>query len=333
MSITITGGITFGSIGGVSIIAPPSTPTAGWYGGGNQLSGVPTPSTVYSSQVSRITFATDTATATDRGPLSATMYRNSAVGNNTYGWYLGGQAQPASTDMSLVTRITYATDTATSTNRGPLNSARYFLSSAGNDNYGWNGPGVANPSGSSSIVDRITYANDTATASSRGKLVTAKYSYSATGNANYGWFVGGYAFTGSITSTIDRIDYANDTATATARGLLSSNRTNMGASTATNYGYFAGGYYYPGPTPYAKSIVDRIDYANDTATALARGPLNVVRNYARGSGNSNYGWFAMGEGYVSSVSRIDYANDTATAVAKGPLNRSVQMGTSSSGIQ
>jgi len=38
-------------------------------------------------------------------------------------------------------------------------------------------------------------------------------------------------------------------------------------------GYFGGGDSGPGPT----SIVDRIDYSNDTATASPRGPLSIVR--------------------------------------------------------
>ena len=38
----------------------------------------------------------------------------------------------------------------------------------------------------------------------------------------------------------------------------------------SNFGYFGGG------APF--STVDRIDYANDTATASVRGPLSVVRS-------------------------------------------------------
>ena len=67
MSITITGGISFG--GGVGITAaPPSTPTAGWFAGG-QL-----PNTGNLSTVDRTTYATDTATASSRGPLASASY-------------------------------------------------------------------------------------------------------------------------------------------------------------------------------------------------------------------------------------------------------------------
>jgi hypothetical protein len=42
-------------------------------------------------------------------------------------------------------------------------------------------------------------------------------------------------------------------------------------SASWEYGYFGGG------GPAAVSTVDRIDYANDTATASVRGPLSAVR--------------------------------------------------------
>ena len=43
-------------------------------------------------------------------------------------------------------------------------------------------------------------------------------------------------------------------------------------ATPPNFGYFGGG--APGP-----SLVDRIDYANDTATAAVKGPLSLSRSY------------------------------------------------------
>ena len=75
MSITITtGGITMTG-GGVSFsAAPPTTSTAGWWAGGS-------PAT---STVQRITFATDTATPTVRGPLIGSFGNQGATGTFTY---------------------------------------------------------------------------------------------------------------------------------------------------------------------------------------------------------------------------------------------------------
>ena len=50
---------------------------------------------------------------------------------------------------------------------------------------------------------------------------------------------------------------------------MSAARSPIAATGNTNFGYFGGGY----PT---NSTVERIEYANDTATASPRGPLSVV---------------------------------------------------------
>ena len=84
-------------------------------------------------------------------------------------------------------------------------------------------------------------------------------------------------------------------------------------STPTS-GYFGGGY---SPT---YSTVDRINYANDTATALIRGPLSSARYHTGATSNNSYGWFGGGSGPKSTVDRIDYFNDTATASPRGPLS-------------
>ena len=262
MAIEIGPGWTIG--GGITVSSPPTGNTAGWFVGGASAPG-------QTSTVQRITFATDTATASVRGPLSsANSYRAGGAGNTTYGWYGGGMnpSLPApSMAITSVDRITYTTDTATATARGYLSSSRYYLSATGNQNYGWYGPGLTTVA-NSSIVDRITYATDTATAGSRGKLATQRSSYAATGNDNYGWFAGGSSIPGPIISSIDRIDYANDTATATTKGPLSSERNQIGSSSNSTYGWFGGGY----TSGAAVTTVNRIDFATDTATASVRGP-------------------------------------------------------------
>jgi hypothetical protein len=107
MAIEIGPGWTIG--GGISIVQPPSTPTAGWYAGGSNK-----------STIDRITFATDTATASVRGPLTSARYTFAGVTDNTtYGWF-GTGSNPSAGLVTTVDRITYATDTATADVRGPM---------------------------------------------------------------------------------------------------------------------------------------------------------------------------------------------------------------------
>jgi len=181
-------------------------------------------------------------------------------------------------------------------------------------NYGWFGGG-ATPT-TVATVDRIDFSNDTATATARGSLSAARQGLTATGNSNYGWFGGG-GF--PRISTVDRIDFSNDAATASPRGPLSLARLKLAATGNSNYGWFGGG--YNPPSPFIRfSTVDRIDFSNDAATALARGPLTSARYGVAATGNSNYGWFGGGNNpQTTTVDRIDFSNDSSTASPRGPL--------------
>ena len=257
------------------------------------------------------------------GIWSLTDVRNSLMGSNwplmpssgnTAAWFAGG----APGNLSTVNRITFATDTATATVRGPLSLARAYLVGAGNATDGWFGGGLAPVQ--SSTVQRITYATDTTTASVRGPLSAATYSFAAAGNSDYGWFGGGYA---PDRSTINRITYATDTATASVRGPFGAVRFSISAAGNSTDGWFGGGYF--GSPSVAGSRVDRITYATDTATPLARGPLSSGIRGTGAAGNTTDGWWAGGRlpgagSFVSRVDRITYATDTATATTRGPLN-------------
>ena len=319
MSATFTGGVTI-SGGWTLTAAPPANPTAtaGWWAGGATY-----------SIVQRITFATDTATASQRGSLPYIVWAGSGVGTNDYGWFGGGYGGPTPfVLLSSINRITYAADTATATARGPLSIARYSQSATGNSTYGWvNGGGGFSPMVRGiSNVDRITYATDTATASARGPLSAGRYACASVGNNNYGWTAAGYK-TGTM-STVDRIDYSNDTATASVRGPLSSSTyQTAGTSDGTTYGWIGGG---NAPTT---SSVNRIDYSNDTGTTSIRGPLSFARYALSATGNDTYGWFAAGAGNLSLVDRITYSNDTAVAGVRGPMLQGLSQMNAAAGIQ
>ena len=322
MSITITGGISFS--GGVGIVAaPPSVATAGWWGAGQAT-----------SSVQRVTFATDTATATLRGSLMASGYTYglAAVGTLTDGWYGGGTGPATGGNTSNVSRITYATDTATASIKGPLSLARAYVGATSDGTtYGWFASGQS--PATVSTIDRITYATDTATASIRGPLSGNRTRVAGTGTSTDGWFGGGYTYPSNL-SIINRITYSIDTATASVRGPLNTADGFMAASTdGTTYGWFAGG----GPGGF-NSLVQRITYANDTATASLRGPLNSSRYGISAAGDSTYGWFGGGRepaapGVVTTINRITYATDTAITSIRGPLNTPTTLSGSAAGAQ
>jgi len=113
MSVTFSGGITFTGGGFSFTAAPPPTATNGWWAGG-------APS---NSAVSRITFATDTDSATTRGPLAFSQFDGpGSTGNGNYGWFGGGYT-PGLGTLSSVDRVDYSNDTITASTRG--NTGRY----------------------------------------------------------------------------------------------------------------------------------------------------------------------------------------------------------------
>jgi hypothetical protein len=75
------------------------------------------------------------------------------------------------------------------------------------------------------------------------------------------------------------------------------------------------------------TIVDRIDYAADTALASVRGPLATSNRKGAAAGNTNFGWFTGGTpggGSVTTVTRIDYAADTGVHSVRGPFNAPIR---------
>ena len=312
----------------------------GWISGGRQISGF-----VKFSTVDRIDYSNDTATATPKGPLPATRYKNTATGNTSYGWHGAGK-DPSG--KSNVYRIDYSNDTASASTRGPLAANTYGIGATssrenalptigpktvdkGSDGYTTTSLGPAygywsggiGPSNLSS-VDRIDYASDATNMVTKGPLTEVGYYFVGISSPAYGYTCGN--LTPGYKSYVQRADYANDTATAVVKGPLTRSDGSGAGLNSRSYGYVAGG-----QNPSNNSYVDRIDFSNDSATALSKGNLDTGRGKCAGTSNQNYGWATGGiEPGTTKVSRIDFSNDTATSSPKGDMVTD-RMGHSGSG--
>ena len=233
----------------------------------------------------------------DAWQTEASAYRQA----HPFGYFVGGNRN------TLVDRIDYTNDTATASTKGDLsNSHDGNHASTGNSSFGYVASG-----GSISIVDRIDYSNDTATSSVRGPLNFVRGQFTATGNNSFGYFGAG-KISGARVTTVERISYSNDTATASPKGPLSFARISLGATGNSSFGYFGGGYdSNSGSSSTDTSIVDRINYSNDTATASPKGPLSRVRVEVSATGNGSFGYFIAGydngSAVLSSIDRIDFS--------------------------
>jgi len=335
-------------------MASASNSNYGWFGGGM---GAPVGSG-FVNTVDRIDFANDSVAATTRGPLSAFRNNLAATSDGDYGWFGGGR-DGLTSRVSIVDRIDFANDSPTAASpRSNLAVASQELAATGNSNYGWFGAGETFAPTTISTVQRIDYANDLTTASPRGTLAQNRRTLGAVGNSNYGWFAGGIDQPPAPVSisSIERIDYANDLVTPSPRGSLIditryhsasvSNYTKRRQIVSTfssiiyynnffsnsNFGWFGGG-FRAGPIPL--SLVDRIDFANDSPTVAPRGaPLSQAQYALAATGNANYGWFSggfTGATSYSTINRIDFSNDVTSAAAqRGPLS-SVQAGHAAAG--
>ena len=270
------------------------------------------------TRIDRLDYSNDTDVCVAKGPLSVGRSNHASASNKDYGYWAGGYVWPAGPHpKSYVDRMDYANDTPTTSPKGPISYARYYLGGTGNASYAYFGGGV--PHGSAtSYVDRIDYGNDTATASPKGNLSFTVKKQGVTGNPSFGYYGGGTNGSAYFT-TMNRIDYSNDTATATVKGPVSIARQLLTATGNTSFGYFIGG---DGPSIPSNnsSWVDRLDYSNDTTAASVKGYLSAGTNDAGATGSPNFGYAGGGDtGPTSTLHRIDYSNDSATALARTTL--------------
>ncbi len=296
----------------VNSLAVPATtggPAYGYFAGGESNVGNSDVSTI-----DRLDYASDTSNALAKSKLNtpAPWIFGTATSNTSYGWF--GSAKMGT---SLVERLDFENDTANTSPKGNLSQARYYLAGTGNADYGYF-IGGSTPS-ESSTIDRIDYSNDTATAAVKGPLSTARRITGATGNQSFGYAGGGATGNGGPdVTTVDRINYSNDTPTTSLKGPLSSARQYHTAHGNANFGYFVGdkGNGAPG----GGSVIDRIDYGNDTATASPKGSLSPDVGYFSGTGSASFGYSGGGSPKNSRINRIDYSNDTTVTTPVGNLS-------------
>ena len=213
-----------------------------------------------------------------------------AVIENKCGYLTGGMFPDGPLDgwgassSSRVNRIDYSNDKSSPVVRGFMAKLRGKHASVASVDYGYSAGGRGNPydqsQGKQSSVERMDFANDTSTGVERGPLAAVRYDFQAVGNNNFGYWVAGRS---PDASNIFRTDYANDTAAAVERLNLSRQMGKQAGATGTpNYGYIAGGGDYPTTST---TFVDRIDYASDTTTAVAKGNITAYKINSGATGN------------------------------------------------
>lgn len=330
-----------------------------WMAGGNSTSG--------HSRISRLDFSNDTANCVQAANTVYTRSWSTSVTNDTVGMYWGGGYGTGTNNLE---RYDFSNDTVNAVScaswpggfganwvqeycpqglssrqggmaKGPITSTttRWVDSGViGNSNIGYsaggdNSPSLSNPSN----IDRIDFSNDTATlaiAYLDGGGNGNNQFFASASSGTHGYWFGGDPNPGNTMSSIERLDYSNDTTNLSSIANFSNPSSDQAATSSPAYAYIMGGY---GPV----STVNRLDFGNDTATPVAKGPLPYKTHLMpAATGTPAYGYMSggyapsapywPGSGNISSTSRIDYDNDTNAAAPKGPLVEGVAW-TSASG--
>jgi hypothetical protein len=319
------------SLNGKHMYAAASNADYGWFMGGNSGGS--------RSSVERLDFSNGNSTVSPRGFLPRNTAYLIGTGSQSYGYTFGGLA-PGTT--SYINRVDYSNDTATALNRGVLtqNVSGYGAGAVSSQAF-------ANPQTIKQINDfgapypvqrqaqryayfsfntsfntsiwRIDYSNDLHDYTVGAFLSVGAYSGATVSSETKGYFVQG-AVSGASYSGMQRIDYSNETVSPTG-GVLSAATYGTSGVGNKDYGYIAG----LGQPPQS-SRVERIDFSNDGANAVIKGPLARSNSNTTGVGNQDYGYVcggvvSPGPINLSTVDRIDYSNDTATAAPKGNLSQ------------
>ena len=321
---------------------------------GNNSYGYWAGGTPNTTKISRLDFSNDGGGGVQKANISAPRMGMSGTGNQNYG-YMAGGFSPANVD-----RIDYASDTSNTLTRGPLNASRYGVAAFGNSSYGyWAGGYPENSSSIGSTIARLDYASDTNTCLLKGNLTETKYWITGVGSPDYGYVGGGREQHDpsqpdfSNTTKLERIDFSNDTATASPKGPLATAVRETGAvggssnglspsgdavqgtpivsGPSSGYAYYAGGSASGGsPTPIygGTSTIDRVDFANDTATAPVRCVMSLRREYSSSGSSDDYGyiWGGLRPSYfqpdprnLSTIERLDYASDTTNTAPRSKM--------------
>ena len=297
--------------------------------------------------IDRLDFSSETIATPGLYQLTARRYDLSSVSNNSYGYFAGGAW--SGTYYCVIDRLDFSNETISNTQVN-LDASRWGAGESYNPSYGYFAGGyLPGTPEVTNTIERLDFANET-TNNISANLSKLRYRLSGVSNNNYGYFAGGWD--PSIPGrgcTIDRLDFSNETISAPGTYQLRETKGQLvGASSGTSgasirhqrktsstdvdgnlissaYGYFAGG-AGPNPPPSLNvstwSIIDRLDFSNDSIATPGNYNLWQARRFMASVSNNNYGYFAGGLSNpglkVCTIDRLEFTTET---VSNRPANQ------------
>jgi hypothetical protein len=298
------------------------TSTAGYLAGGGTA---PT----YYSLLSKIAYATDTSVDLPAANLSIARGTFASGGNQSFGYFAGGEYPAPNTHTSRIDKVFYNSETS-SIIPDNLTQSKFGLVATGGPEAVYFTQGYSPAISSVSTTNKVSYSTDTVQ-----NLPSAYSSFAGnggqggSGNKSYGYWGG----TSPAVTSVDRVDYSTDVTLRVPGMNMIQGRNRMGGAgarsndkndyrTATptpttlfpnapNTGYWAGG-----ESPRV-SNVDKIEYASET---VSRSPYGTpeLRNGFDGTGDTEKAFYLggfnpSGPGATSTVQKLVYATDVWSA--------------------
>ena len=317
-------------------LAAVSNSNYGYFGGGA------TPPITNISTIDRLDFSNETLSSpTD---LPSNRRGLSGTSSSSYGYFCGGFTPPY---ISTITRLDFSNESLSNPTI-LLYTSTFGTTTVANDSTGY----IAG--GDSPIVSTINKLDfTTETVSDSGDLPSILFLAAGASSKSYGYFCGGDAKTLPTAPvplcTITRLDFSSETLSNPGTSLPQP-RLAVSASSNSNYGYIGGGKSQNNPPFTYYSIIDRLDFSNETVSTLGsdlpqtRGSLAAVSSGTTGKNvkhlrkisgtdvdgkpiSNSYGYFAggsqvpvSGPSWVNTIDRLDFSTETRSS----PSNRLIE---------
>lgn len=201
---------------------------------GYSLGGLINQSTIYTTNIDRITFPFDSGTSSIVGNLNYSKLLLGGCNSSNHGFTFGGINNSGITNLSEIERISFPFNSGTSSQVGNLSYSGSYAASCNSTTYGFNYANYAYNNINFSTISRITFPFNSGTASNVGNLTVSKWGSSGCNSTNYGFCIGGYQVSVSV-STIERFSFPFDSGSSSVVGYMSCNAMHVSTCDETDF--------------------------------------------------------------------------------------------------
>jgi len=267
----------------------------------------------YGNVIQKLVMPSDTVTQIPSGnSLEWPMYRGTATGNTSNGYWAGGLRAPGSPEqqfvISVIQKFVYSTDV------GENNPTRYLPVKLDNSAAGssstdaWFIGGIKQPGNNYhwTKIYKLTYSTDTVS-TNPADMAAQAYDNSVTNSPSNAYMCGQ-----DLTNKALKLNFSTGTSSliSGAFPINADKRNTAAACGSPTVGYWGGGIALPSPGSQVSNI-NKLTFSTETGEASPGGPMSNARMFLSAVSNTEDGYFLGG--YPQPSARVDktsFATDT-----------------------